>query len=57
MDMKDKKMKSMVNHWVGRLGSVARMRSCKYDVLREVLKSVTVPSVMYGMEATAWNEN
>ncbi|MPC58797.1 hypothetical protein E2C01_052806 [Portunus trituberculatus] len=27
---------SMVNQWVGRLGSAARMRASKYDVLREV---------------------
>ncbi len=33
------------------------MRACKYDVLREVWKSVAVPSVMYGMEVLAWNEN
>ncbi|MPD06643.1 hypothetical protein E2C01_102466 [Portunus trituberculatus] len=25
----------LVNQWVGRLGSAARMRSSKYDVLRE----------------------
>ena len=48
---------SLVNQWVGRLGSVARMRACKYDVLREVWKSVAVPSVMYGMEVLSWNES
>ena len=41
---------SMTNQWVGRLGSAARMRTCKYDVLREVWKSVAVPSIMYGMD-------
>ena len=48
---------SQANQWVGRLGSAARMRACKYDVLREVWKSVAVPSVMYGMEVIAWNQN
>ena len=35
---------SMVNQWVGRLGSAVRMRANKY-VLREVWKSVIVPSM------------
>ena len=48
---------SMANQWVGRLGSAARMRASKYDVLREVWKSVAVPSIMYGMEVQAWNES
>ena len=39
------------------MGSAARMRACKYDVLREVWKSVSVPSVMYGMNVVAWNES
>ena len=47
---------SMVNHWVGRLGSAARMRASKYDVLQEIWKSVAVLSVMYGMEVIAWSE-
>ena len=48
---------SMMNQWVGRLGSAARMRACKYDVVREVWKSVAVPSIMYGMEVIVWNES
>ena len=48
---------SLVNQWVGRLGSIARTRACKYDVLREVWKTIAVPSVMYGMEVTGWNES
>ena len=32
------------------------MRVSKYDVLREIWKSVAVPSVTYGMEVIAWNE-
>ena len=31
------------------------MRSCKYDILREVWKSVAVPSIMYGMDVMAWS--
>ena len=30
---KSEKM-SVANQWVGRLGSAARMRACKYEVLR-----------------------
>ena len=30
---------------------------CKYEVLRGVWKSVAVPSIMYGMGMTAWNES
>lgn len=48
---------SMTNQWVGRLGSAARLRASKYDVLREVWKSVAVPSIMYGMDVIAWNES
>ena len=48
---------SMVDQWVGRLGSAARMRASKYDVLRDVWKSVAVPSIMYGMDVMAWSEN
>ena len=40
-----------------RLGSAARMRASKYDVLREVWKSVAVPSIMYGMDVIAWRES
>ena len=47
---------SLTNQWVGRLGSAARMRASKYDVLREVWKSVAVPCIMYGMDVMAWNE-
>ena len=54
--MKNEKI-SMTNQWVGRLGSVARMRASKYDVLRDVWKSVAVPSIMYGMDVIAWNES
>ena len=46
-----KKLKiTQLNQWMGRLGSSASMRACKYDVLREVWKSVGMPSIMYGMD-------
>ena len=45
---------SLTNQWVGRLGSAARMRAAKYDVLREVWKSVAVSSIMYGIVAARW---
>ena len=54
--MKHEKI-SQLNQWLGRMRSAARMRGCKYDVLREVWKSVAVPSVMYGMNVVAWNES
>ncbi|KAK4328209.1 hypothetical protein Pmani_001329 [Petrolisthes manimaculis] len=48
---------SMTNQWVGRLASAARLRASKYDVVREVWKSVAVPSIMYSMEVIAWKES
>ena len=44
------------NQWYGRLGSVARLRANKYEVLRELWKSVAVPSVLHGMNVMNWNE-
>ena len=44
---------SLVNQRVGQLGSAARIRASKYDVLRGVWKSVAVPSVMHGMDVIA----
>ena len=43
----------MANQWVGRLGSAARMRASKYDVLREIWESVVVPSILYDMDVIA----
>ncbi|MPC33930.1 hypothetical protein E2C01_027299 [Portunus trituberculatus] len=53
---KNKKI-GLVNQQVGRLGSAARMKASKYDLLREVWKSVAVLSIMYGMDVIAWNES
>ena len=35
------------NQWYGRVASVARMCANKYEVLRELWKSVAVPDVLY----------
>ncbi|MPC28393.1 hypothetical protein E2C01_021597 [Portunus trituberculatus] len=51
MKTKNEKI-SMKSQWVGRLGSAARMRASKYDVLQEVWKSVAVPSITYGAAVT-----
>ena len=40
---------SQANQWYGRLASVARWRANKYEVLRELWKTVAVPSLMYGI--------
>ncbi|XP_045115935.1 uncharacterized protein LOC123507244 [Portunus trituberculatus] len=42
------------NQWVGRLGSVARCRANKYEVVRGLWKGVAIPSIMYGLETTVW---
>ena len=44
------------NQWVGRLGSVARCRANKYEVVRGLWKGVAVPSIMYGLETTVWSK-
>ena len=43
------------NQWWGRLGSVSRLRSNKYEVCRMIWKAVAVPSLMYGMEVIDWS--
>ena len=47
------------NQWMGRLASVARVRASKYEVLREVWKSVAVPSLMYAwsMDVIPWSNS
>jgi hypothetical protein len=37
---------SKANQWLGILGSAAKVRASQYEVLREVWKSVAVPSIM-----------
>lgn len=36
----------------GRLGSAAKRRASKYEIVRELWKVMAVPSVMYRVEAT-----
>ncbi|KAG0725205.1 hypothetical protein GWK47_039070 [Chionoecetes opilio] len=43
------------NQWVGRLGSVARCRANKYEVVRGLWKGVAVPSIMHGLETMVWS--
>ena len=47
---------SKANQWYGRLASVARWRANKYEVLRELWKTVAVPCLMYGMNVINWSE-
>ena len=42
------------NQWVGRLGSVARCRANRYEVVRGVWKGMAVPGLMYGLECMRW---
>ena len=42
---------ALANSWMGRLASAAKMRTCKYETIREVWKTIAVPAIMYGMEA------
>jgi hypothetical protein len=40
---------SKAQQWYGRLGSVARTRANRYEVVRGLWKGIAVPSLMYGM--------
>ena len=53
--MDDKLCKA--NQWYGRLASVAKVRANKYEVLRELWKTVAVPNLMYGMNVINWSES
>ena len=48
---------SRANQWMGRLGSVARCRANKYEIVRGLWKGMAVPSIMYGLETTVWTKN
>ena len=48
---------SRANQWMGRLGSVARCRANKYEMVKGLWKGVAVPSIMYGLETTVWTRN
>ena len=45
------------NQWVGRLGSVARYRANKYEVVRRLWKGMAILSIMYGVETTVWTRH
>ena len=47
-EMREKMFKA--RQWSGRLASVARMRGNKYEVLRNVWKTIAVPSLMRGLD-------
>ena len=47
-EMREKMFKA--RQWSGRLASVARMRGNKYEVLRNVWKTIEVPSLMRGLD-------
>jgi len=36
------------HQWYGQLGSVAKFRENKYEVLRGIWEKMVVPSIMYG---------
>ena len=43
------------NQWWGRLGSVTKFRSNKYEVLRGLWKSIAIPGILYAMNVINWN--
>ena len=45
------------NQWQGRLCSLAKLRSNKYEGLRGIWKRIAVPSVLYGMDSINWTAN
>ena len=52
---KDEKV-AKANQWWGRLGSAAKFRANKYDVVRCLWKGVGVPAVMYATGVLNWTE-
>ena len=42
---------------MGRLGSISRCRTNKYEIVRGVWKGMAVPSIMYGLETMPWRIN
>ena len=50
-------MIARANQWIGRLGSVAKCRANKYELVRGLWKGMAVPSIMYGFETTVWSRN
>ena len=52
---KDEKV-FQANQWYGRLASIARFRANKYVAVRELWKTMAVPSITYGMNVLNWSE-
>ena len=41
--------------WYGRLSSVVRYRTNKYMTVRELWKTLAIPSIMYGINVLNWS--
>ena len=55
MDVRRQKIISIVNQWVGRLGSAARMRASKYD--ERYGRMWLFKMLCIFIEVIAWNES
>ena len=44
------------NQWWGRLGSIAKLRSNRYEIVRGIWKNIAVPGIMYGMNVLGVTE-
>ena len=42
------------NQWWGRLGSIAKLRANRYEIVRGMWKNIAVPGIMYGMNVLRW---
>ena len=45
------------NQWLGRLCSIGKFRSNKYEIIRGIWKNIAVPSLLYGMGTVNWTLN
>ena len=44
------------NQWWGRLGSIAKLRANRYEIVRGMWKNIAVPGIMYGMNVLGATE-
>ena len=44
------------NQWWGRLGSIAKLRANRYEIVRGMWKNIAVPGIMYGMNVLGVTE-
>ena len=56
MDIKTAKL-FKARQWLGRLASMAKFRSNKYEMVRRLWKTVGVPDVMYGAGVIPWTKD